>query len=57
MQPVTQVEFNAIKKFFLETGRDFSKLSPTEQRKRVEEELERESEGDVSFISSRGSNG
>lgn len=57
MQPVTQVEFNAIKKFFLETGRDFSKLSPTEQRKRVEDEIERESEGDFSLIPRRNSNG
>ena len=46
-----EVEFDASERYFIDTGLEFSKLPPTEQKKLMEVELDRKSEGDISFIS------
>ena len=47
------VESNASARYFLETGREFSKLSPVEQRKLVEVELDGKKERSVPLIPRR----
>ncbi len=44
-----EVEFSASERYFIETGLEFSKLPPTEQKKLMEVEIDRKSEGDISF--------
>lgn len=45
----------ASRRFFLETGRDFSKLTPVEQRKLMEAEYDRVPKGDFSLVPRRNS--
>lgn len=53
-----QAYFDAVELYFMTTGKDFDELSPTEQRKLMEDVLEREKQGNFSsnprHLSGRG---
>lgn len=53
---LSREEFAASERVFLTIGRTWASLTPTEQRKFVEAEIERESEGDISFAFGHNSN-